>query len=286
MNLAVGFFDGVHLGHRRILANADAAFTFRNHPATVFAPARAPALVMSAETRRQAIAAALRACVATAPSPSFPLERVRMVEFTREFADQTPAEFAEFLRREYPALETILCGPDWTFGKGGAGRADFLRQRGFKVETVDFVEIDGVSVSSTRIRAAIAAGDLATVRQCLGRPWRVEGEVRSGKGLGRQLGFPTLNLQVPSELVRPPCGVYAVDTQWGRAIANWGLAPTLGEGAWREPTLEVHLLDSAPVLAPSNMAVDFLKFIRPERTFSSLAALQAQIAEDVTLARD
>ena len=276
MNLAVGFFDGVHLGHRRILANADAVFTFRNHPATVFAPTRAPALVMSAESRRAAIAAVLR---------SRRLDCVRMVEFTPDFAALSPADFAGLLQRDYPELEMITCGPNWTFGAGGTGTADFLRRRGWSVETIELVDVAGAPVSSTRLRAAIAAGDLETATACLGRPWRVEGDVVSGKGLGRTLGFPTLNLKVPSGLVRPPCGVYAVDTGLGRAVANWGLAPTLGNAAWREPTLEVHLLDASPMEPPSTLAVDFLKFIRPERQFESLEELKRQIAADMIAAR-
>lgn len=276
MNLAVGFFDGVHLGHRRILADADAAFTFRNHPATVFAPAKAPALVMSAEARRAAIAAALR-------SPDS--GNVRMVDFTREFAALPPSDFAALLMREYPGLETVYCGPDWTFGAGGAGNADFLRRRGFAVETIDLVECGGAPVSSTRIRAAIAAGDLAAATACMGRPWRIEGEVVAGKGLGRELGFPTLNLKVPEGLVRPPCGVYAVDTELGRAVANWGLSPTMGADAWHAPMLEVHLLDGEPGNSPTTLAVDFLKFIRPERRFASLEELKRQIVEDLACAR-
>lgn len=279
MNLAVGFFDGVHLGHRRILARADAALTFRNHPTTIFAPERAPRLLMSTGDRLAAIASALRT----------PGGDVRALDFTPALAAQEPAAFADWLRAEYPDLDTLLCGPNWTFGARGAGNADFLRARGFRVETVPFAEEGGRPVSSTRVRAALAAGDLAEATALLGRPWRVVGTCASGKGVGRSLGFPTLNLLLAEGLVSPPFGVYAVDTAYGRGVANWGLAPTMGEQAWKAPVLEVYLLGAAPDPAPAPGAavpVDLRAFLRPERTFPSLADLQAQIARDVEQARN
>ena len=278
MNLAVGFFDGVHLGHRRILSRADAALTFRNHPMTVFAPERAPRLLMTPGTRLQAIASALRSDGG-----------VRALDFTPALAGQEPAAFADWLRTAYPDLDTLLCGPNWTFGAGGAGDADFLRSRGFRVETVPFAELDGRPVSSTRIRASLAAGDLSHATALLGRPWRALGTSVSGKGLGRTIGFPTLNLRLADGLVSPPFGVYAVDTDLGRGVANWGLAPTMGEQAWTAPVMEVHLFDSPSVVSPEPESphwIDLRAFLRPERTFPSLAELQAQIARDVEQARN
>lgn len=272
MNLAVGFFDGVHLGHRRILSRADAALTFLNHPAEVLSPDRAPPLIMTSADRLAAVEAALR------PGPP---GRVRALDFTPALAAEPPEEFARWLRAGHPSLDALFCGPDWTFGAGGRGNADFLRGAGFKVETVPFVEIDGAPVSSTRIRAAISSGDMAAAARLLGRPWRVEGIVARGKGVGRSLGFPTINLRVPEGLVRPPRGVYAVDTPLGRAVANWGVAPTMGERAWSEPVLEVHVVSSAPVAAPERLSVEFRAFIRPERQFDDDDALRAQIAKDV-----
>ena len=278
MNLAVGFFDGVHLGHRRILTRADAALTFRNHPTTIFAPERAPRLLMTPEDRLAAISSALRT----------PGGAVRALAFTPALAAQEPAAFADWLRAEYPDLDTLLCGPNWTFGARGAGDADFLRARGFRVETVPFAEQDGEPVSSTRVRAALASGDLLRATALLGRPWRVVGAVAAGKGLGRTLGFPTLNLRPAEGLVSPPFGVYAVDTDLGRGVANWGLAPTMGDRAWREPVLEVHLLEAASGGTPASgaaFAADLLAFLRPERTFPDLDSLRAQIARDVAEAR-
>lgn len=271
MRLAVGFFDGVHLGHRRILASADAALTFRNHPATVFAPARAPRLLMTASERLDALAHLV--------------SHVRALDFTPALAEESAEAFADWLRHQFPDLETICCGPNWTFGRGGVGTADFLRARGFAVETVPFVVQNGEPVSSTRIRRAIAAGDMAAATAMLGHPWRVAGDVFSGKGLGRTLGTPTLNVRWTAERICPPRGVYAVETNFGRGVANFGVAPTLGTRAWPEPVLEVHLLAAADVSARRTLAVTFLKYLRPERTFASLTELQRQIARDADAAR-
>ncbi|MBR1586981.1 MAG: bifunctional riboflavin kinase/FAD synthetase [Kiritimatiellae bacterium] len=291
MNLAVGFFDGVHLGHRRILAQADAALTFTNHPATVLAPGRVPPLLMPTDVRLAAIGDALGE--ALPGRASRPPGQVRALTFTSELAAMPPDHFAARLRSAYPDLGTVFCGPNWTYGANGAGTADTLRAAGFRVETVPFVVLDGAPVSSTRIRAALAAGRLDEAYALLDRPYSVIGTTFSGKGVGRALGRPTINLRVPECLVRLPLGVYAVETPLGRGVANYGNAPTLGERAWPAPVLEVHLLDvpaahgAASALAggaPSSLSVSFTRFIRPERTFHSLAELQAQIARDVAAA--
>ncbi|MDO4365460.1 MAG: riboflavin kinase, partial [bacterium] len=178
---------------------------------------------------------------------------------------------------------------NWTFGAGGAGDAAFLRARGFRVEVVPFAICGETPVSSTRIRAAVASGDLDLAAAMLGRPWALEGEVFAGKGVGHTLGFPTLNVRPATGLVRPPCGVYAVETAWGRGAANYGLAPTMGARAWAEPVLEVHLLEvpaaGLPPLRGRTVAVDMQRFLRPERHFASVAELQAQIARDLAAAR-
>lgn len=267
MNLAVGFFDGVHVGHQRILAHADAALTFTNHPATVFAPDRVPRLLMTAEERLAAISVQ-------------GVRRVVACAFTPELAAQSPGAFADSLLHEFPNLGEIFCGPNWTFGAGGAGTADFLRARGFRVTVVPFATWRGDPVSSTRIRAALGEGDVAAAAAMLGRPYSASGRVVGGKGEGRALGFPTLNIvpflgDLPLER-----GVYAVETALGRGLANWGVAPTMGERAWPEPVLEVHLLTAPTEPPPATLRVAFTAFIRPERTFASRADLQEQIALD------
>ena len=267
MNLAVGFFDGVHLGHQRILAHADAALTFMNHPATVFAPDRAPRLLMTAEERLAAISA-------------LGVGRVIARDFTPALAAQPPEAFAESLRQEFPDLDTVFCGPNWTFGAGGSGTAETLRALGFRVTEVPFATWRDEPVSSTRIRAALGEGDVSAAAAMLGRPYAASGRIVPGKGAGRQLGFPTLNV-VPALGELPLArGVYAVDTPLGRGVANWGVAPTMGDRAWPEPVLEVHLLTPPPEPPPATLRVAFTAFIRPERTFSSVAELQEQITRD------
>ena len=280
MNLAVGFFDGVHLGHRRILARADAALTFLNHPATVFAPDRVPPLLMPTDVRLAAIGDALAKRMSVA-------EPVRALPFTPELAALPPDDFAARLRAAYPDLDTVFCGPNWTYGAHGAGTADTLRVAGFRVETVPFFVLGGEPVSSTRIRKALASGRLDEATMLLGRPYAVVGATFSGKGVGRTLGRPTINLRLPKELVQQPLGVYAVETPLGRGVANYGLAPTLGARAWTEPTLEVHLLDAPSALTvPKTLSVSFARFIRREQTFASLPELKEQIARDVAAAQE
>lgn len=278
MNLAVGFFDGVHLGHRRILAQADAALTFLNHPATVFAPDRVPPLLMPTPARLAAIGAALGGHSPHAPNS----DRVRALPFTAELAAEPPAAFAARLRHDYPDLETVFCGPNWTYGADGAGTAETLRAEGFRVETVPFVMHAGTPISSTRIRAALCDGKMDEATALLGRPYAVTGTAFAGKGLGRTLGRPTINLRLPEGLVQLPLGVYAVATPLGSGIANYGHAPTLGSRAWPEPVLEVHLPDAKESFsAPESLSVSFVRFIRPERKFDSLQDLQDQIARDI-----
>jgi len=280
MNLAVGFFDGVHLGHRSILAHADEALTFLSHPASVFAPDRAPPLLMSAEMRLSAIADALGHVSTSGRNP------VRAIPFTAGFAASTPEDFADWLHREYPDLDTVFCGPNWTFGAKGAGDASTLRSFGFRVTAVPFVEMGGRPISSTRIRTALAAGQLDEASNLLGHYHSVEGTVFSGKGLGRQIGFPTINLTIPNGLVKLPAGVYDVITPFGPGVANCGLAPTLEERRWNVPVLEVHLTaPPADLSVQSSMVVTFRRFIRPERKFPSLDELRAQIARDIDTVR-
>ncbi len=315
MKLAIGFFDGVHLGHQRILAGADAALTFREHPLSVLAPDKAPPLLMTPEERFAAIAAALPpphpptfppSHLPTLPPshlPTFP-PRVRAFAFTRELAAEPADAFAARLRCDYPNLETILCGPNWRFGAGGAGDADFLRAHGFSVEVVPLESLDGAPVSSTRIRAALQAGDLPAANAMLGRPFTVAGEVVPGKGEGRKLGFPTINVRPANPcLVRLlPFGVYVADTAWGRAVANWGQAPTMGEQAWPSPVLEVHVVrrwegekvrrwegekvrrwegEKVRRWEGEKVEVSLLRFLRAERRFASVEALREQIKTDV-----
>ena len=299
MKLAIGFFDGVHLGHRRILAEADAALTFREHPLSVLAPDKAPPLLMTPEERFAAISTALKGFKGLKGFNGLNglngfnglkglNDRVRALDFTRELAAEPAEAFAMRLRRDYPDLETILCGPNWRFGAGGAGDADFLRTRGFAVEVVPLEELGGAPVSSTRVRAALQAGDLPLANAMLGRSFAVAGEVVPGKGEGHKLGFPTINVRPTNPCLARllPFGVYVADTVWGRAVANWGQAPTMGEQAWTSPILEVHVVgreegEQVGRGEGGKVEISLLWFLRPERRFASIEELRKQIASDV-----
>lgn len=266
--LAVGFFDGVHRGHRAILERAASALTFRNHPLDVLAPARAPRLIMPFDARL----AAIRACG---------VPHVTALEFTPALA-ATPAEaFLRDLLALPGAADGIFCGDDWRFGRGGEGDAAFLRAHGVAVHVLPRVEHAGGRISSTRVRAALEAGDPAEAAAMLGRAWSVRGETVKGKGLGGALGFPTVNLRLNDLRLLLPRGVYVVEALGRRAIANFGVAPTMGAEAWSAPVLEVHFSDGEPVDAPAAFDVSFLRYLRAERTFPSTAALVAQIRDDL-----
>lgn len=268
MKVAVGFFDGVHLGHQAILKGADAALTFSNHPLTVLAPERAPRLIMTPEER----VATIKACG---------VKDVSVLDFSPELAEMEPEEFANsFLKRKGSCFPTVRCGQNWRFGKGGMGDADFLRRRGIDVEVAPFVEYKGERISSSRIRASLERGEIEDVNAMLGRWYEVRGMREEGKGLGRKLGYPTINFSLEKQDLRLPHGVYEVETEGTHGIANYGLAPTMGELAWRKPVLEVHLLHPSSLIPHSSSIISFVRFIRPERKFDSVEDLQRQIALD------
>ena len=262
-SLAIGFFDGVHLGHRRILAGVAKAITFKTHPLAVLDPKRRPQLLMTYPERERAI----QACG---------VEEVLALDFTPELAAMPAAEFADRYLRGF----TVRCGANWSFGKGGRDNAATLQALGWQAEVVPYAEYLGQIVSSTRIREAIGAGRLTDAAKMLGRPWRLTGKVMPGKGEGRKLGFPTVNLVPDSELATPPAGVYECRYRGLKAICNYGVAPTFGERAWAQNVCEVHVLEAGEPCG-SEAAVELLRFIRPERKFAGLSALQAQIRKDI-----
>ena len=265
--VAVGFFDGVHVAHRELLSQAAAAFTFRNHPLTVLDPDRAPSLILSAADRL----VRLRGCG---------LDEVVAVDFTRELADTAPEEFAAsllVLAAKFTAAGAprVLCGPNWRFGRGGVGDAALLRRLGAEVVEVPFVEYRGEAISSTRIREAIERGEMEDAAAMLGRTFEADGEVFRGKGEGQRLGFPTVNVRPDAvsgaeRRVAPPRGVYAVDFGSARAVANYGIAPTWGGAAWKDPVWELHVVDGAEAMPGPGERVSFAlrRFIRPEREFA------------------
>lgn len=272
LSVAIGFFDGVHLGHQKILAGADVAVTFRNHPLSVLNAAKAPRLIMSHDDR----VAAIRSCG---------VKEVVTLDFTSALAAETPEEFLAFLglRLHVPAF-SLQCGANWRFGRNGAGNPGWLREHGVRVRVAEDAVYEGAIVSSTRIRECIARGEIAAANAMMGRRFSVKGDREAGKGEGRRLGYPTVNLSLRHSALQAvsslPFGVYQVSVDGCRAIANYGHAPTFGDRAWKEPVLEVHFLEEVAGRSGGD-AVEFVKFIRPERKFASSAELQAQIAADI-----
>ena len=268
--LAVGFFDGVHLGHQAILKGADAALTFRNHPLSVLAPEKAPRLIMSVEER----VAAIRACG---------VKDVTVLDFTPELASM-PAE--DFLMRHLASSVSRLpvsvrCGENWRFGAGGTGDAAFLRSHGIVVEVAPYVEYKGERISSSRIRRCLENGEIEDANAMMGRRFQVSGFRFRGKGLGKEIGYPTINLELSTLNLELPFGVYEVEVDGAKGVANYGFAPTMGDKAWREPTMEIHFLHCPPPpLSSTSVNVGLLRFIRREMKFDSIEDLKRQISAD------
>ena len=282
--LAIGMFDGVHLGHQQVLRQAvedshqhegrAGAVTVDRHPASVIAPGRAPALLQSRDQRLRAI-------------ESLGIDAALLIKFDEAFSHRPGAEFIRELAAGFGSIHSICVGANFTFGYKRDGNVELLRALGFSVHGLQAVALDGEPVSSTRIRAAVRAGQLAAAGQMLGRTFAIEGTVIEGAGRGREIGFPTANLDT-NDLALPPNGVYAAHARLGqaahRAVLNIGLRPTLAKP---EPTLQVeaHLLDFDGDLYGQVMEIEFVEQLRDERRFGSAGELAAQISRDIEHAR-
>jgi riboflavin kinase/FMN adenylyltransferase len=287
-HLAIGVFDGVHLGHRAVIAEAvrDAAadggdavvVTFDPHPQRILRPERAPRILTSTPHKLRLLRSA-------------GISHLLLIQFDAGFAATDPADFIRSLAAHCRNLRSISVGHRWAFGKNRSGNLDLLRSLGadlgFKVTGVPEIQIDGVTVSSTFIRDAIRSGDLETASRFLGRPYGILGTVEEGAHLGRKLGFPTANLSAHSEQF-PPDGVYAVraileDGSAWPAVANIGFRPTV-EQVQSNRLLEVHIPAYSGNLYGQEMEVVFSRFLRPERKFENLEELVRQIEADVARA--
>ncbi len=286
--LTLGNFDGVHVGHQEIVGRAvrearnvggqAIALTFEPHPIAVLAPERAPPILQSLHDRL----ALLR---------DLGLGVTVLERFTRRFAALSPDAFVEdFLLRHLELLHVVV-GYNVTFGRNRAGSVETLRElgarRGFAVDVVGPVSVEGEDVSSTRLRTLLLAGDVARARRLLGRPHALRGRVVAGDRRGRTLGFPTANLHLRSHLVLPADGVYAVranvDGRRRDGVLNIGVRPTF---AGRRRTVEVHLLDFTGDVYGAWLVVELVERLRGEVAFAGPDALRAAIAADVARARD
>ena len=281
--VTVGTFDGVHPGHRAVLAEIEARarsagrksllVTFEPHPLEVVNPGAAPPLLTSGPERREVLA-------------QTELDYVVFLRFDRQLAALAPEAFVRDVLMKRFNMKELVIGYDHGFGRGRSGDVDTLRRLGkldgFLVDVVAPVEIGGHAVSSTQIRRAVMGGDLASAGRLLGRPYSVSGRVVKGAGRGRTIGIPTINIaEVPGNKLFPPDGVYAarVETRAGRfgAMLNQGPRPTFGEAI---RTIEAHLFGFDGDLYGSWVRVEWVERLRDTMKFSSAHQLIAQLAID------
>lgn len=286
--LTIGNFDGVHLGHQALLDQAreiaqslglpSAVMSFDPTPREYFARDEAPPRV-----------ATLRDKLAQIQDRG--IDRLLLVRFCRRFASQSPQAFVEELLIRRLGVRALVVGDDFRFGRERAGNLALLgklgTEHGMIVETLGPVDVDGLRCSSTAVRGALGAADLAAAAKLLGRPYSIRGVVRHGRKLGRTLGVPTANIAFKQRMALR-YGVYAVrvqqaNRQW-TGVANFGVRPTLG--GEQRLLLEVHAFADTGDLYGRQLRVEFSRFLRPEQRFDSLDALKTQIRLDADAARD
>jgi riboflavin kinase/FMN adenylyltransferase len=286
--LAVGFFDGVHKGHQKVVQVAVNkarrtggqawVLTFDPHPLDVLSPSAAPLLLTSIEHRQRLL-------------ESLGLDGCIVMSFNHRLAGMEPVAFARLLRHSIPTLSEVIVGQNWRFGKHGTGDTGLLaklgREIGFKATVVKPAIYEKKPVSSTRIRAEIKRGNLKKAAAMLGRPFSILGRVIHGRAVGRKIGFPTANLDFHSKAL-PPYGIYAaralVDGVIRDGVVNLGINPTF-EMRTVKPLLELHIFDFSGNLYGRDVEVFFIKRLRNERRFGSVEKLTAQIARDIATAR-
>lgn len=285
--VTIGNFDGVHVGHQRLIArvrdraasldSVSVVVTFEPHPLRFFTGRKTPPFITLYEQRAELIA-------------DLGADYLLCLEFNQALALMPPEEFVRQVLVEHLQVRELIIGHDYAFGKGRQGNYELLCKLGadwgFSVEQMAAVTVDDVLVSSTRIRDLVEAGDVWAARPLLGRFYRVSGTVIHGQNRGgRLLGFPTANLQLTDELF-PKTGVYCcwaeINGQIHQAVANIGYNPTFGN---EHLSVEVHILDLDENLYGKNLNVHFVQRLRGERKFSGLEELQEQIRKDIDLGR-
>jgi riboflavin kinase/FMN adenylyltransferase len=283
--LALGFFDGLHLGHqdifkkmRELRGEKGLAYilTFSNHPRTLINPDLPFPLILTFQDRIERLKD--QGC-----------DTIILLEFTEQIKKASADEFLSHLQEQI-GFDHLILGPDATIGNNREGSTDLMKllskKFSYELHIIPTVSIQNERVSSTRVREAINRGDLKEVEILLGRPYSIRSSKQEGKQIGRALGFPTVNLEV-SDIVLPPLGVYKVrvtfDGETYLGAANLGFAPTLQERTL--PILEIHLVDYHDEINSSLFEVTFLNFIREEKKFSSQEALKRQIELDIEAIR-
>jgi len=285
--LTIGNFDGVHLGHQALLAELKSAaharglqtavVIFEPHAREFFTPQQAPARLTSLREKLQYFS-------------TLGIDRVHVCRFNARFAQMSAADFIKSLHEQL-AARFVLIGDDFRFGKGRSGDFALMEKvaavQGFAVQTMHSVLHDGVRISSTAVRAALAAGQLRTAQRYLGRHYSMSGRVVRGDQIGRQLGFPTANIQVRHPRL-PLSGIYVVQVHAQglgvlQGAASMGVRPTVKNNA--QPTLEVHLFEFNQQIYGKHLRVEFLQKLRDEAKYPDLATLTKHIALDVENAK-
>lgn len=289
LHLAIGMFDGIHLGHQSVIEAAihsakrsgglAGVLTFAPHPSVLLRPDQPTPLLMPPAMKRAVLA-------------RLGVDVLIEQAFTRDYAAIAATDFVPHLRRHLPQLAAVYVGENWRFGRDRAGDVALLVAEATKVGVTVYsaprLNHNGAPISSSRLRELLAAGDLAGVNAMLGYTYFTDGVVERGRQLGRTIGFPTLNV-VWAPGLKPRYGVYAVEIVTGqkrplKGVANYGLRPTVTETS--QPLLEVHLLESSPLTYGDKLTVNWLQFLRPESKFGSLEELRRQIENDRKSALD
>ena len=280
--IALGNFDGVHAGHQALIRRAvekakelgiaSGVFTFSNHPKNLFAGENTVKNIIYQEEKAALIA-------------ELGVDYLFNVEFTWDVARMEPEDFIDKLLVEKMNLKEAFCGFNYRFGSKAAGNPDVLRQRGlekgYNVNEIAPVTVDGDVVSSTLIRGLIRSGDVDQCEKYLGRRYSIGGEVVVGNRLGRTIGFPTSNIMIDENMVTPPNGVYITNCIYNgqkyRSVTNVGVKPTIGTF---QKNMETHIFNFNKELYGKHIQVEFLKMTRDEAKFSSVEELAAQIVKD------
>jgi riboflavin kinase/FMN adenylyltransferase len=271
-SVAIGTFDGVHLGHREVIRGSHTVLTFEPHPLAVLHPEATPKLLTPFGIKRDLIG-------------GLGVEELVVIPFDRDFAGLSAEQFALDVLAGRLGAEWVSVGENFRFGKGARGTPEFLRTRSeFETRVVPLVEVSGETVSSSHIRGLVAAGDVRHAAEFLGGPFLFEGEVVVGDRRGRELGVPTANIVPDDALVCPGHGVYAAWAHGYPAAVNVGVRPMFETG--RGLLVEAHLIGFDGDLYGQNLRIAFIERMRGEKRFDSVEALVEQMQRDIVEARE
>jgi riboflavin kinase/FMN adenylyltransferase len=269
--VAIGTFDGVHLGHREVIRGADTVLTFDPHPLAVIHPEATPKLIGTFTVKRDLIA-------------GLGVDELVVIPFDKGFASQTAEEFVKDVLIDRLGAAQVSVGENFRFGKAARGTPEFLQEHGeFETRVVPLVEAAGETVSSSHIRGLVAAGEVGPAAEFLGGPFLFEGEVVPGDRRGRDLGVPTANLVPDERYVVPGHGVYAAWAHGFPAAVNVGVRPTFETG--RGLLVEAHLIGFDGDLYGETLRIAFIERLRGEKRFGSVDDLVAQMNRDVEEAK-